>query len=302
MMQRSVTTLPEVCRNGVEPGLMPTPDLSAVCTLTCDDTGEVIAFLARKPVHTVAMVSMIIDNGIESPLNRGEFVGYRNEEGELQGVALIGHTTLVEARTEASLMAFAFWARSSQIPINLIMSSDDNAERFFKYYGSVALLPRLVCKELLFTTTFPFPVQECNWNVVPAEVSQVDLIARAHAEVAFIESGIDPMSRDREGFMKRVLRRIEKGRTFVAFDGDKLVFKADIIADASDVIYLEGVYVSPEYRGRGIASKCLSRLKLHLLERASTICLLSNVEFSHAHRSFIRAGFQQQGSCTTIFL
>jgi ribosomal protein S18 acetylase RimI-like enzyme len=302
MMQLSFTTLPDLCPNGGEVVLTAAPDMSKVCLLTSDETGEVIAFLARKSVHTVAMVSLIVDNGIESPLNRGKFFGYRNDDGELEGVALIGHTTLIEARSEGSLKALAFAARSSTTPIHLIMSSEDNAEKFFKYYGLGRLLPRLVCTELLFATRFPFPVQDCEWEIRPAEPHQIDEIARAHAEVAFIESGVDPMSRDPEGYMKRVMRRIEKGRTFVVHDGDKLVFKADIISIASDVIYLEGIWVSPEYRGRGIAAKCLSKLSLHLLERASTISLLSNVDFTHAHRSFIKAGFQEQGSCTTIFL
>ncbi|HMO81588.1 MAG TPA: GNAT family N-acetyltransferase [Pyrinomonadaceae bacterium] len=302
MMQLSVTSKLDLCPNGSEIILTAAPDLSKVCRLSSDDTGEVIAFLARKPVHTVAMVSMIVDNGIESPLNRGKFVGYRNAGGELEGVALIGHTTLVEARSDESLKAFAFAARSSTTPIHMIMSSDDNAERFFNYYGSGSLLPRLVCTELLFATSFPFPVQDCEWEVKTAEPNQINEIARAHAEVAFIESGVDPMSRDPKGYMERVMRRIEKGRTFVVYDGDTLVFKADIISEASDVIYLEGIWVSPEYRGRGYAAKCLAKLSLHLLERASTISLLSNVDFPHAHRSFIKAGYQEQGSCTTIFL
>jgi hypothetical protein len=44
------------------------------------------------------MKSFIIDNGMESNMNRGSFVGYRNANGDLEGVALIGHSTLVEAR------------------------------------------------------------------------------------------------------------------------------------------------------------------------------------------------------------
>ncbi len=302
MKQPSFTTIPEVRRAGGEFFLTEAPDMSAVQALTTDETGEVIAFLARKPVHTVAMVSMIVDNGIESGFNRGTFFGFRNGAGELEGVALIGHTTLVEARSERALKALAFRARTSETPIHLIMSSDEDAQRFFDHYGSGSLLPRLVSRELLFSTSFPFPVQDCQWEVTLAEPSQLEQIARAHAEVAFIESGIDPMSHDPQGFIERALRRIEKGRTFVVFEDEKLVFKADIIAEASDVIYLEGIYVAPEMRGRGVAPKCLAQVSLGLLERASAVCLLSNVDLPHAHRSFLRAGYQQQDMLTTIFL
>lgn len=302
-MLRPLSTIqPEAYPEVGWPFLTEAPDLSNVTELRNGDTREVKDFLRRRPVHTVAMASLIADNGIESPLNRGRFFGYRGHDGELHGVALIGHSTLVEARSEDALKALAFRARSSETPIHLIMSSGDEAEVFFRYYGGGSLLPRLTCTEVLFETGFPFPVQECEWDLQTADPSQLDQIARAHAEVAFIESGIDPMSRDREGFLQRVLRRIEQGRTFVVFENGELIFKADIISEASDVIYLEGVYVAPNRRGNGIAAKCLSRLCLMLLERASTVCLLSNIAFDHAHRSFLKAGFQRGGSCKTLFL
>ena len=75
--------------------------------LTGDDEREVLGFLAERPIHTVFMASLIRDNGLESPLNRGSFYGCRDSDGNLEGVALIGHATLVEARSESSLKALA---------------------------------------------------------------------------------------------------------------------------------------------------------------------------------------------------
>ncbi|MBX3243328.1 MAG: GNAT family N-acetyltransferase [Acidobacteria bacterium] len=284
------------------PFIVAVPDLAPVVKLGNAETEEVMSFLSERPVHTVAMASLITDNGIESDLNRGIFYGYRNESGDLEAVALIGHSTLVDARSDRSLKSLAFTAKSSVTPINLIMSSGNDAETFFAYYGNGALLPRDVANELLFETSFPFPVQECNWDLRNAVPSEIDQIACAHAEVAFIESGIDPMSRDRNGFLRRVLRRIEQGRTFVLFEDGKLVFKADIIAETPEVIYLEGVYVARGHRRKGIASSCLAKLCLTLLERSSTVCLLSNASMQHAHKCFEKAGFQKTGSCKTVFI
>src|SRR3982750_4150276 len=70
------------------------------------DSEEVISFLNIRPVHTVVMASFIRDNGIVSELNRGTFYGYRNQEGDLEGVALIGHSTLIESRSENAMIAF----------------------------------------------------------------------------------------------------------------------------------------------------------------------------------------------------
>lgn len=278
------------------------PDLSRVFMLDESSRTETLAFLAERPVHTVVMTSFIHDNGFDTELNRGTFYGYRNDAGRLEGVALIGHSTLFEARTEKAIEALAFTARTSARPIHLIMSSGDAAERFWSRYTTTAAAPRLRCEELLFETAFPFAVQECEWNVEKADAADLVELAEAQAEVAFIECGVDPMARDREGFLKRVLRRIEMGRVFsVKIDG-KLAFKADIIAETPDVIYLEGVWVAPEFRGNGIGSKCLAALTLELLSRAEHICLLSNVDFAGAHKSFQKAGYRATDKCVTLFV
>jgi len=81
-----------------------------------------------------------------------------------------------------------------------------------------------------------------------------------------------------------------------------LVFKADIIAETSEVAYLEGVFVGEEYRGKGIGPKCLSALTVELLSRVANVCLLSNVDFGSAHRSFEKAGFRSSDECTTLFV
>ena len=82
----------------------------------------------------------------------------------------------------------------------------------------------------------------------------------------------------------------------------KLVFKADIIAETTDVAYLEGVFVGPDYRGKGIGSRCLSALSVELFERVAHVCLLSNVNFESAHHSFEKAGFRSSDECITLFV
>src|SRR5688500_11772978 len=74
------------------------PELARVRKMTESDRTEVLNFLSERPVHTVVMTSFILDNGMVSELNRGDFYGFADQMGTLQGVALIGHSTLVEAR------------------------------------------------------------------------------------------------------------------------------------------------------------------------------------------------------------
>ncbi|HVF30639.1 MAG TPA: GNAT family N-acetyltransferase [Pyrinomonadaceae bacterium] len=278
------------------------PDESHVRELKNENEAELLAFLAARPVHTVAMASFVRDNGIESPLNRGEFFGYRNTAGELEGVALIGHTTLVEARTPGALEGLALRARAATTPIHLIMSSGTMANSFWNYLVGYKKSPTQEFTELLFETGFPLAVHASEHDVRLATSDELEAVAEAHAEVAVIEQGTNPMERDREGFLRRTLRRIEQGRVFVVVKGDRLVFKADVIAETDGVAYLEGIYTDPEYRGQGMAPKCLSKVFTELLKRVDNVCLLSNVEFTSAHRSFARAGMRNTDACTTLFV
>ncbi|NOT48312.1 MAG: hypothetical protein HOP17_11255 [Acidobacteria bacterium] len=282
--------------------IMLAPDLSRVCELKNADREETLKFLAFRPVHTVVMASFIADNGMESEFNRGQYYGYRGTDGSLEGVALIGHSTLVEARSDNALTALAITARSARTPIHLIMSSGDTAQRFWSRYTDGSTRPKLTCKERLFELSYPFMVQKCEWNVRSAKPEELIQVAEAQAEVAEMECGVNPMTKDREGFLTRVMRRIEQGRVFVVFDGSNLVFKADIIAQTDDVIYLEGVYTGREYRGRGIGSRCLASLSVELVSRVKNICMLSNVDFASAHKSFAKAGYRGSDECTTLFV
>lgn len=266
------------------------------------DREEALKFLSARPVHTVVMASFINDNGISNERNRGKFYGYRNAEGRLEGVALIGHSTLIEARSDAALRGFAARAKTSETPIHLIMSHGNSAQTFWHLYSGGLSEPRLVCVERLFEVAFPLMVRKAAAEIRPATAEELVPVAEAQAEVAFMECGVDPMVKDREGFLKRVLRRIEQGRVFVAVEDGKLVFKADVIAETPETAYLEGVYVAPQFRGKGVGSECLHQVAVELLNRVANVCLLSNVEFEKAHNSFFRAGFKAADECTTIFV
>lgn len=300
LLQRTQETSAPIAH--VIPMLSVATDVSRICKLSNANQTEIMRFLSLRPVHTVVMKSFILDNGVESEMNRGIFYGYRNSDGNLEGIALIGHATLVEARTDRAMHALAITARRSETPINLIMSDGDAAESFWNYFSGGRREPRLRCTEELFELNFPFLVKRTKWDVRYANLEELEKVAEAQAEVALLESGTDPMVRDREGFLKRVARRIKQNRIFVVMENGELIFKADVVAQTDDVAYLEGVYVHPDHRGLGVGSECLSDVGLRLLNDVQNVCLLSNVKFKGAHRSFMKAGFRNTDRCTTLFV
>jgi predicted GNAT family acetyltransferase len=123
-----------------------------------------------------------------------------------------------------------------------------------------------------------------------------------HAQLALAESGVDPLEVDPQGFKQRCARRIQQGRTWVHSDGERLIFKADVISVTPQTIYLEGVYVAPEDRLNGYGVRCLSALSRQLLTQTKSICVLLNEQNQAAQALYRKAGYQARGVYDTVFL
>ncbi|HEX5706625.1 MAG TPA: GNAT family N-acetyltransferase [Pyrinomonadaceae bacterium] len=264
-----------------------------VAPLRSGERAEVLAFLASSPLHNVALSGLVLDNGLESFLNRGRFYSCRAEGGALEGVALIGHTVLLDARTDGAAEAFALVARGRERK-HLVMGEVAEVERFWNFYAAgTGLRPRFTRRVMLLerrgvTAGEGEPVK----GLRPATLSDLAFVMTIQAEMATEESGTNPLESDRLGFHVRCARRVERGRAWVCVNEGRPAFKADVLAQTPEAAYLEGIYVSPDMRGRGLGSRCLAQM-CRALQRAGTksVCLFVDERNQRAFRFYEAAGF-----------
>jgi len=269
--------------------------------LANSDASQVLQFLSQRPIHTVAMMSLINDNGIVSPFNRGVFYGCRDLHGQLEGVALVGHATLLETVSDRALAALAQVARECP-NTHLIMGEKERVADFWSHYADAGRRQRLACREWLFELSWPVEAREHVAELRPAKVEELALMMPVQAELAFAESGVNPLLVDAHGFRERCLRRIEQGRTWVVVENDLLVFKADVISKTPDVIYLEGIWLREDRRQKNIGTRLMSELMRRLLEDTKSICLLVNETNEWAQGFYRKCGFHFRATYETIFL
>jgi predicted GNAT family acetyltransferase len=270
--------------------------------LTPKDQSEVLAFLAARHVHTIIMASYIRDNGLLSSLNRGTFYACRDGRGRLQGVALIGHLTLIEARTRATLEAFARLTQACP-EARIVVTEPKKVKQFWRSYASPQQKkPHLVCRELLYEQQWPIEVREAVSDLRLATLDDLERVVEVHAEVTLELKGMNPMLSDPQGFRLRCVRRIEQGRVWVWFENGRLIFKADVIAETPEVTYLEGIYVDPAQRGRGYGLRCFSQLSRILLQRSKAVCLLVSEQNRKAQAFYNKAGYKLHSYYDMIFL
>jgi ribosomal protein S18 acetylase RimI-like enzyme len=262
---------------------------------------EALDFLSARPLHTVFLAGFIYDHGLESHKNQGAFYACRNEKGELEGIALIGRAILFETDSEAALKAFASVAHGCDYT-RVILGEQQKIERFWNHYSTAGLALRRKRRQLLFEQQWPTRAHDPVPALRPATAADLPLILPVTNELIFEESGDKPLETDPEGFARRWLQRVEQNRVLVWIEDDKLIFNVDIICETPDVIYLEGVHVHREERGKGYGLRCLSEVGRSLLKRSRSICLLANEDNTGAHAFYRAAGYKLRAYYDTLFL
>ena len=277
--------------------------LSSMPSIFLNDNSkpEVLEFLEERPAQTAMLSGLVRDNGLRSDFNRGDFYGCRNEQGEIEGIALIGHATLFEARSERALYSLANRAQNCT-GTHMLMGEQDGVQMFWEFYAGRQAQMRKSCREHLLEMRAPVPVHQETPNLRMATPEDLELIVPIHAQMAFEESGVNPLETDPDGFRERYLRRIQKQRSWVVTQNDAVLFKAEVVSDTPRVAYLEGVWVTPDQRSKGQGSDCVLQLSRNLLERSESVCLFVNEENTSALRFYERLGFKDKDSFDTIFL
>ncbi len=272
----------------------------AVAPLAAGDRDEALGFLRADAVDSIYMSGLVADNGIVSPSNRGTFYGARARDGRLVGIALIGHFICAQTNDDEALAAFARLAQDR--PVHMLVGDPDKIERFWRHYGRGGQQPRLICRELFFERRGPVEVAEPVPALRLATTADLFQIAQVNASMIREESGVNPLETDAAGFRARITQRIAKGRVWVLTKKGRLVFKAEVMADTPAASYVEGVFVHPEERGRGVGSRCVTQLASLLLERSESVCLVVNEQNRDAQVFFFKTGFKLRGLYDSIYL
>ena len=152
-----------------------------------NDAAEALHFLEERALHNVVMSGFVRDHGIESELNRGMFYGSRDENNHLQGVALIGHATFIDARREIVISEFARMAQNFP-RIHMVLSELEIVEQFWRAYAPAGQPLRRRCREVLFELNQVDENVEHVGELQPATPADLHQVAAVQAALAYQES------------------------------------------------------------------------------------------------------------------
>jgi predicted GNAT family acetyltransferase len=132
---------------------------------------------------------------------------------------------------------------------------------------------------------------------------QLHSYLQAAAAMFIEELGVPAQETRRPAFRSRVSALIESGRAFAIFGRDgRVLFKADIGAVSAHTCQVQGVWVRPDLRGRGLGTAALAGVLRYGLTLAPTVSLYVNDFNVAARRMYAKLGMQQQATLATVLL
>lgn len=135
-----------------------------------------------------------------------------------------------------------------------------------------------------------------------SNLSDLDELLPACVAMFTDEVGISPtLNGGGNAYRNRISELVSSRRSFVKYLGSELVFKAEAGTVGAGVAQIQGVWVKPEYRGRGIAAPAMAAVvKLALADLAPVVSLYVNDYNEAALKTYRTVGFEQVDTFATV--
>lgn len=211
----------------------------------------------------------------------------------------------VNVTTDSQVHAFAAYARRRGRRCSSIVGPSVPVLTMWELLGDAWGSAREVRSNQPLLAITHAPLVEIDPEVRALEPVDLDLLLPAAIAMFTEELGISPLAHDGGSTYRARVTELLIGRRAFArvdqIDGERVVtFKADIGAMALGVSQIQGVWVSPEFRGEGRGTAGMAAVVDLALDRTPTVSLYVN-EYNHAAlRCYEKVGFGQVGTFASI--
>ena len=132
---------------------------------------------------------------------------------------------------------------------------------------------------------------------------ELDTYLVAAIDMFIGEVGVDPRLGDGgRGYRRRVSSLIAAGRAWARFENGEVVFKAEVGSQSPTVSQIQGVWVHPEWRGRGLGTAGTATLSAVIVGTGRIASLYVNDFNAVARATYDRVGFVEIGTFPTVLL
>jgi predicted GNAT family acetyltransferase len=133
---------------------------------------------------------------------------------------------------------------------------------------------------------------------------EIDALFPAAVAMYTEEVGTSPLVGDGgRDYRNRLADLVRGRRAYAKFLGGRVIFKAELAVVTRHTAQVQGVWVAPEWRGRGLGTTAMSAVVRDALRRvAPSVSLYVNDYNVSARTVYDRCGFRQIGTFATVLL
>ncbi|MFF3291204.1 GNAT family N-acetyltransferase [Streptomyces sp. NPDC003023] len=266
------------------------------------ELGAALAILESEPVTNAFVTARVQVAGLDPWRLGGEMWGWY-ADGELRSLCYSGANLVPICATPEAVRAFADRARRAGRRCSSIVGPAEPTAQLWRLLEPSWGPARDVRSNqpLMVTEEVPRDIEPDPY-VRRIRKDEMDVIMPACVAMFTEEVGISPMAGDGGLlYQARVAELVGAGRSFARIDDGKVVFKAEIGAATPQACQIQGVWVDPEHRGRGLSETGMAAVLRYALADVSPIVSLYVNDYNTAARaSYRRVGFREVGAFMSV--
>jgi len=268
--------------------------------LTEGDLPALRPLLDRDPVANCFVTSRVEAAGVDPWRLGAELWGYGT--GRIEAACFAGANMVPVGDVPAALAAFADRARRQGRRCSSIVGVARAVgalwERLEPYWGPAREVRP--SQPLLATRRPPpVPVDPAVRRVRPSEL---DVLVPACVAMFREEVGTSPLGTDNgAAYRARVRDLVAAGRAFARIEGGEVLFKAELGAVSARACQVQGVWVHPSHRGRGLGTRGTAAVVAEALRTVAPVVSLYVNDYNlPARRAYERVGLSTVGTFSSV--
>lgn len=267
--------------------------------LSAADVARVTRFCEQDPVANLGLLARLSTISFGARYAGGIYGFERG--GRLNGVCFIGGNVIVSTDDADAIGAFA--DQCSHARVNSILGRADAVlamhDNLAGRWGRLWATPRNIrrCQPLMVWTGPAQVAPEPSVRLLAeAEFpSYFDASVRMYTE----EIGVSPLAAG-PGYEDAVRGRLTRGHAYGVVRNGRVLFKADLGVTYGDRAQIQGVWLDPTLRGRGLAAPAMAAVLERCRGEYPNVSLYVNDFNLPAIRAYERCGFVRVGTMATV--
>lgn len=276
--------------------------MGRIRALTSADVVAARDLLARDPITNCFVDSRVRMAGVDPWRLGGEIWGYVDEDNSLTSMLFIGANVVPINTTPASRAAFADRLRQTgRRSSSIVGVAEEVLDLWRLLEASWGPCRELREKQPLLVMDSD-PAVDADPDVRFIGIDELDVLVPACIDMFTHEVGVSPVAAGGGmAYHARIAELVRSSRSIGRIENGVVMFKAEIGAATPFTCQVQGVWVDPSLRGRGISVPAMAAtVRLARTHIAPVVSLYVNDFNIVARRTYESCGFRQHSTFATV--